>query len=102
MIDNELGKNDKARVLLRKAKFYHDESYIGIAYGEQWWLLEQDLVTGAGLCSWYKTGCCWIGGRWCRTGSCWCKKVVAGSGLVAASAGLLVAGAGRWTLVQDW
>ena len=65
--------------------------------------MEQDLVTGAGLDSWYKTGSRWIGGRWFRIGICWCRKVVAGSGLifagccwcwkVIAGAGLVDAGA---------
>ena len=62
-----------------------------------WWSLEQDLVAGAGLASWYKTDSRWIDGRWCRTGICWYRKVVAGSGLVAAGAELVVAGAGRWS-----
>ena len=67
-----------------------------------WWSLEQDLVTGVGLDSRYKTGIRWISGRWCRTGFCWCRKGVAGSGLVVAGAELVVAGAGRWSLVQGW
>ena len=83
-----------------------------------WWSLEQDLVAGAGLDSWYKTGSRWIGGRWFRTGICWCRKVVAGSGLVAAcicwcrkavagsglvaaGAELVSAGAERWSLLQE-
>ena len=60
-----------------------------------WWSLEQDLVAGTGLDSWYKTGIRWIGGRWCRTSFCWCRKLVAGSGLVVAGAELVVAGI-RW------
>ena len=71
-----------------------------------WWSLEQDLVAGAGLGSWYKTGNRWIGGCWCRTGFCWCRKMVAGSGLVSAGAGrwslVVSAGVGKWSLVQDW
>ena len=59
-----------------------------------WWLLEQDLVAGAGLDSWYKTGSRWISGHWFRIGICWCRKVVADAGLVAAAAG-------KWLLVQD-
>ena len=64
--------------------------------------MEQDLVAGAGLDSWYKTGIRWIGvrwfllvqedGHWFRTGIYWCRKVVAGSGLVVAGAELVVAG----------
>ena len=82
-----------------------------------WWLLEQDLVAGAGLDSWYKTGIRWIGVRWFRTGICWCRKVftgpglvvagicwyrklVAGSGLAVAGAELAAAGAGKCTLVS--
>ena len=74
-----------------------------------WWSLEQDLVAGAGLDSWYKTDSRWIGGRWCMTGICWRRKVVVGSGLVAAGgfwcrkvvacSGLVAAGARRWSLV---
>ena len=56
-----------------------------------WWSLEQDLVAGAGLDSWYKTGIRWIGGRRCRTSFCWCRKLVAGSGWY-----LLVQESGRW------
>ena len=80
-----------------------------------WWSLGQDLVTGAGLDSWYKTGIHWIGGRWFRTGICqcrkvfagpelvvagicWCRKVVAGSGLLVA----VSASAGKWSLVSVW
>ena len=64
--------------------------------------MEQDLVAGAGLESWYKTGIRWIGGRWSRTGICWCRRVFAGPGLVVAGvfwcrkvvagSGLMVAG----------
>ena len=49
-----------------------------------WWSLEQDLVAGGGLNSWYKTGIRWIGGHCFRTGICWCRKVFAGLGLVVA------------------
>ena len=66
-----------------------------------WWSLEQDLVAGAGLDSWYKTGIRWIGGRWCKNGFRGCRKMVAGSGLVVAGSGLVVAGAGKWSLVQE-
>ena len=91
--------------------------------------MEQDLVAGADVDSWYKLGIRWIGGRWFRTGICWCRKVfagpelvvagicwcrkvVAGSGLVVAGvcwhrkmvagSGLVDAGAGKWSLVQAW
>ena len=39
-----------------------------------WWSLDQDLVAGAGLDSWYKADIRWIGGRWCRTGFHWCRS----------------------------
>ena len=58
-----------------------------------WWSLEQDLVAGAGLDSWYKTSIRWIDGHWCRNVFRWCRKMVAGLGLVSA-------GAGRWSVVQ--
>ena len=63
----------------------------------------QDLLAGAGLDSWCKTGSCWIGGHRCwtgsrcfRTGSCCCRKMVAGAGLTAAGASLVVRTGGHW------
>ena len=51
----------------------------------------RDIVAGAGLDS------------WCKTGSRWQSDlVVTGVGLVAAVVGLVVAVAGRWLLVKDW
>ena len=87
-------------MLLRKVKLYYGDSLKRnsvrrIVTVAEWWLLEQDLVAGADLDSYYKTGSRWIGGRWSRTGICWCRKVVADSGLVAA-------GVGRWSLIQNW
>ena len=77
-----------------------------------WWSLEQDLVAGAGLDSWYKTGIRWIGGCWCRTGIYWRRKVFAGSGLVVAGiswyrkvvagSGLVVTGAELVTAEICW
>ena len=68
----------------------------------------QNLVAGAELDNWCKTGsrciggycfrvgscCCRTGNCWCNTGSCWCREVVA-------SVGLVPVGAGRWSLVQE-
>ena len=87
-----------------------------------WWSLEEELVAGVGLDSWYKTGSRWIGGHLCRISICWCRKVVICSGLVAggscwyrkmdASSGQVaggsywcrkvIAAAGRRSLVPDW
>ena len=48
------------------------------------WLLVQDLVAGAGLDCWCKSGSGWLSGL-----------VVTGAGLVAAVVGLVAAVAGR-------
>ena len=93
MIDNELGKNDKTRLLLRKAKLYYGESSIGKAYGKQSPQPDGDRWSKiSSLEQVWIAGTRWIGGRWCWTGFRWCRKRVAGSGLVVAGAELVVAG----------
>ena len=71
----------------------------------EWWWLGQDLVAGADLDCWYKTGIRWIGGSWFRTGICRCRKAFAGPELVVAGicwSRKVVTGSGLLSLVRNW
>ena len=121
MIDNELGKNEKTRMFLRKTKFYYGElqSEKRTANNRR----GRMVIVGAGssrrsrsgqlVQDWYSLDRWslvqdWFplvqeDGRWFRNGIRWCRKVVAGPGLVVAGicwcrkvvagSGLVVAGA---------